>query len=107
MCFVTQMCLVREKDAFFSFLLSVSQDILIVDCKRWNQGKPPEKPKEMALVYTASMPSQFSSLHTDLYCPFITNGSVSLSKELGDLKPITILRATGSIFHLGKCTRIS
>lgn len=90
---------------FFSFVCEPGH--LIVDCKRWNQGKPPEKPKEMALVYTASMPSQFSSLHTDLYCPFIANGSVSLSKELGDLKPITILRATGSIFHLGKCTRIS
>lgn len=70
---------------------------LIVDCKRWNQGKPPEKPKGVALVQTAFMPSQFSSLHTDLYCPFITNGSVSLSDEQGDLKPITILRDTGSV----------
>lgn len=43
------------------------------------------------------MLSQFSRSHTELYCPFITNGSVSLSEEQGDLKPITILRDTGSV----------
>ncbi|XP_067265883.1 uncharacterized protein [Chanodichthys erythropterus] len=35
--------------------------------------------------------------HTNLYCPFIMSGSVSLSGGQKDLKPITILRDTGSV----------
>lgn len=70
---------------------------LIADCKRWNQNKPPEKPKGVALVHTASSVFNSSIPHTNLYCPFIMNGSVSLPGKQGNLKPITILRDTGSV----------
>lgn len=70
---------------------------LIADCKRWNQNKPPEKPKGVALVHTAPSVFNSSNLHTNLYCPFIMNGSVSLSGKQGNLKPISILRDTGSV----------
>ncbi len=70
---------------------------LIADCKRWNQGKVSEKPKGVALVHTAPTVSDLFNLHTNLYCPFIMNGSVSLLGEQENLKPITILRDTGSV----------
>ncbi len=70
---------------------------LIADCKRWNQGKVSEKPKGVALVHTAPMVSDLFNLHTNLYCPFIMTGSVSLLGEQENLKPITILRDTGSV----------
>ncbi len=69
---------------------------LIADCKRWSQGKVSEKPKRVALVQYPMMSDSFN-LHTNLYCPFIMTGSVSLLGEQENLKPITILGDTGLV----------
>ncbi len=87
MCSVTQICIVRGKDGCVFFCREPGH--LIADCKRWNQGKVSEKPKGVALVHTAPMVSDLFNLHTNLYCPFIMNGSVSLLGEQENLKPIT------------------
>lgn len=54
-------------------------------------------------VHTAS--NSFNS-HTNLYCPFIMNGLVSLSAEQENLKPITILRDTASVQYCGSSVLI-
>ncbi len=79
---------------------------LIADCKRWNQGKVSEKPKGVALVHTAPMVSDLFNLHTNLYCPFIMNGSVSLLGEQEKFEADYYLARyrIGSIFHSGECT---